>query len=64
MLILEKKIYILQIPTPGLKAGSPSPTPIVALLGFTRVVVNVPMVTNSDWLIIILMDAMKRVDWF
>lgn len=28
------------------------------------VVVNVPMVTNSDWLIVILMDAMERVDWF
>ena len=29
-----------------------------------RVVVNIPMVANSDWLIVVLMNAMERVDWF
>ena len=29
-----------------------------------RVIVYVTVVADSDWLVIVLMDTMERVDWF
>ncbi len=65
MLILEKKIIYIADTHPWFEGRKSEPNSNCGFVGIHyRVVVNVPMVTNSDWLIIILMDAMKRVDWF
>lgn len=49
---------------PGFEGGQAQPDPDGGLVGVHhRVVVDVAMVADSDWLVVVLVDTVERVDW-
>jgi len=49
---------------PGFEGGQTQSDPDCGLVGIDhRVVVDVAVVAHSDWLVVVLVDAVKRVDW-